>query len=232
MLNSKNIIRCCLLVALVFAFTFANVAFAAPSEDVIIRFGEYEFVLDEASIPNLMSRSSTMGEHTISVSVELGIDENGNMVPTDYSGGIRPLSAGSITESGSMVSSAFKWKGEIKYDKRTINGMTGYKPVTYSFTVTCVDSQFKLVSMDLYGGATGPCVDANGNETTKSIRKSYPVSNAVSGQSYSKGYNSDYYFTAGSTIGANGKFKYKRKLPSGEFSSLYTSSEFAMNINP
>lgn len=219
-----------IIMALIPATCLADVEMATRPTDYYLKIGDSQFVINENNA-NIVKRQTSGAGYVVDMSIDLGFDEDGNMVPIPKSNGMR--TSGNISENGTLVSSAFRWNGTISYDTKTFNGIKTYKPTTYSFKVTELDSQFKLTSMSLHGGADGPVFDSNGNRAGihSTGDRSYSISSAVSGKSYSKSYGTSYYYSQdGGNITAYGTFKYKRKLATGDFSSESTSSEFSIEL--
>ena len=219
-----------IIMALIPATCLADVEMTMRQTDYYLKIGDSQFVINENNA-NIVKRQTSGAGYVVDMSIDLGFDEDGNMVPIPKSNGIMTL--GSINEGETMVSGAFRWNGTISYDIKTFEGIKTYKPISYSFKVTELDSQFKLTSMSLHGGADGAAFDSNGNRVGihSTGDRPYSISNAVSGQSYSKSYGTSYYYAQNTgNIKAYGTFKYKRKLATGDFSSEYTSSSFSIEL--
>ena len=166
---------------------------------------------------------------TADVSVDFGFNKDGEIVPVSR---IQPK--GSMTDSSTYVSSAFRWNGTLSYSRKTINNQTCYKPTKYSHKITVLDSQFSLTGLNLHGGAVGFAYNSDG--TNRGMRstgdRAKSVSSPTSGASYSNSYSTSYYFisTSGTKINTYGTFKYKRRLASGGYSQVYTSPEFDVTL--
>lgn len=220
----------CLLVIMISIPVMSHASPNIPTTRTVkIRIGDEQYVVNATINRTALSMTSnSTGVFVEDISVDLGLDEDGKLIPASVT-----RASDTIHREKEFVSLAFRWNGSITYNYITVGAFECYNPTQYRHKITVLDDQFELVSLSLHGGADGVCYDSSGNEIGYRFTgdRAYNISTANSGQTYSKSYGTSYYFrdAEGTNISSHGTFTYRRASTGGT-SSTSTSPEFYIEL--